>query len=77
MIDSLLAIFSTRESSTSSTAHSRAASSSGASFSVARRALVSSTNGPCTMRGPACDCPRRISARTRAASSGIAKGLAM
>ena len=44
---------------------------------VARRATVSSVSGPCTMRGPPCDCERRKSARTRAVSSGIAKGLTM
>ena len=43
----------------------------------ARRATVSSTSGPCTMRGPPCACERRSSARTRAVSSGMAKGLTM
>ena len=44
---------------------------------VARRATVSSASGPCTMRGPPCACERRRSARTRAVSSGMAKGFAM
>src|SRR3954467_15720215 len=52
MIASLETIFSTLPSSTSSTAHSRAASSSGSFLRNARRATVSSGSGPCTIAGP-------------------------
>ena len=55
----------------------RRAQLSGAPFSWARRATVSSIRGPCTIFGPLCACERRTSARTRAASSGMAKGFAM